>query len=128
MVNRMPLLTTELQDFAGSLPAEYLITPTHPMKAIEAEAMRGMVPDAVIARTERFGFPVPVREWLQESADWMNGRMAETAQLPFLNESRVQEVWRSVSSGANHSLSAAFLVWRWFFLDCWLRCFNVKLD
>ena len=127
MVNRMPLLTVELQDFVRSLPPEYLVTASQPKKSIESAAMRGMVPDAVLARRERSGFPVPVREWLYELAPWVEMNITEIERLPFLEQSRVRQVWESVQSG-NTSVTAAFLVWRWIFLAGWLRYMNVRLD
>jgi asparagine synthase (glutamine-hydrolysing) len=127
ILNRMPLLTVELQEFVRSLPAEYLVTPNQPMKSIESAAMRGLVPDAILARKERSGFPVPVREWLDELAPWVDMNMTEIARLPFFEPRRVRQVWESVRS-QNSSVPAAFLVWRWIFLAGWLRCLNVRLD
>jgi asparagine synthase (glutamine-hydrolysing) len=127
ILNRMPLLTVELQDFVWSLPAEYLVTPNQPMKSIECAAMRGLVPDAILARRERSGFPVPVREWLDELTPWVDMNIKEIACLPFFEPRRVRQVWESVRS-QNASVSAAFLVWRWIFLTGWLRHLNVHLD
>jgi asparagine synthase (glutamine-hydrolysing) len=127
MVNRMPLLTVELQDFVRSLPPEYLVTASQPMKSIEWAAMRGMVPDAVLARKERSGFPVPVKEWLGELAPWVDKNITEIEHLPFFKQGRVRQVWKSVQSRTT-SLTAAFLVWRWIFLAGWLRCLDVRLD
>jgi asparagine synthase (glutamine-hydrolysing) len=127
ILNRMPLLTFEIQDFVRSLPVEYLVTPNQPMKSIECAAMRGLVPDAILARRERSGFPVPVREWLDELAPWVNTNITEIVRLPFLEPHRVRQVWESVRS-QRASVSRAFLVWRWIFLAGWLRYMNVRLD
>jgi len=127
ILNRMPLLSVELQDFVCSLPAEYLVTADQPMKSVECAAMRGLVPDAILARKARSGFPVPVREWLDELAPWVDMNMTEIASLPFLQPRRVRQQWESVRS-QNGSVSRAFLVWRWIFLAGWLRYLNVRLD
>ena len=127
LLNRMPLLTTELQDFVSSLPSEYLITRNQPMKSIESAAMQGMVPNAILARKERSGFPVPVREWLDELAPWVDINMAEIERFPFLEPRRVRQIWESVRS-LNKSMSRAFLVWRWVFLAGWVRHCNISLD
>jgi hypothetical protein len=123
----MPLLTMELQDFVLSLPSEFLVTADQPMKSIESAAMHGLVPDALLARRERSGFRVPVREWLDELAPWVEMNMAEIERLPFFEQRRVREVWESVRT-QNTSVSSAFLVWRWIFLIGWLRYLNVRLD
>jgi asparagine synthase (glutamine-hydrolysing) len=127
ILNRMPLLTVELQEFVRSLPPEYLVTADQPMKSIESAAMRGLVPDAILARRERTGFRVPVREWLDELAPWVDMNIAEIERLPFFKPRRVREVWESVRS-RNTSVSSAFLVWRWIFLAGWLRYLKVRLD
>jgi asparagine synthase (glutamine-hydrolysing) len=127
ILNRMPLLTLELQDFVLSLPSEYLVTADQPMKSIESAAMRGMVPDALLARRERSGFSVPIREWLDELAPWVEMNMAEIVRLPFFEPRQVRGVWEAVRTH-NTSVSSAFLVWRWIFLTGWLRYLNVRLD
>jgi asparagine synthase (glutamine-hydrolysing) len=127
ILNRMPLLTVELQDFVRSLPAEYLVTADQPMKSIESAAMRGLVPDAILARRGRTGFSVPVREWLDELAPWVDMNITEIERLPFFEPGRVRAVWESVRS-RNTSVSKAFLIWRWIFLAGWLRYLNVRLD
>jgi asparagine synthase (glutamine-hydrolysing) len=123
----MPLLTVEIRDFVHSLPPEYIVTADQPMKSIECAALRGLVPDAILARKERSGFPVPVREWLCELAPWVEANIAEISCLPFLEPRRVRRVWESVRS-QNASVTAGFLIWRWIFLSGWLRYLNVRLD
>ena len=127
ILNRMPLLTTELKDFVSSLPPDCLISRKQPMKSIEWAAMRGIVPEVILSRTERSGFPVPVREWLVELAPWVEMNMAEIEQLPFLEPSAVRRMWHSVRS-LNGSVHDAFLVWRWIFLAGWVRYCSVTLD
>jgi asparagine synthase (glutamine-hydrolysing) len=127
ILNRMPLLTPELQDFVRSLPAEYLVTPNQPMKSIESAAMRGLVPNTILARRERSGFPVPIREWLGELAPWVDMNITELERFPFFEPRRVRQIWERVQS-RDKSMFAAFLVWRWVFLAGWMRVFNVSLD
>jgi hypothetical protein len=72
-------------------------------------------PDAILASKEKWGFPVPAREWLHELAPWADVYVKEIAGLPFLESRRVLQIWESVRA-QNASVSAAFLVWRWIFL------------
>jgi asparagine synthase (glutamine-hydrolysing) len=125
VLNRMPLLTREIQDFVSSLPPEYLITPNRPIKSVESAAMQGMVPDAILERRERSGFPVPVREWLIELAPWVDMNIAELERLPFFEPRRPRQIWERVQS-TDKSISSAFLMWRWIFLAGWLRVFDVS--
>lgn len=127
ILNRMPLLAVEIQDFVHSLPPEYIVTADQPMKSIECAAMRGLVPEAILGRKERSGFPVPVREWLYELAPWVEANMVEISCLPFLEPYRVHQIWESVRS-QKASVAAGFLIWRWIFLSGWLRYLNVRVD
>jgi asparagine synthase (glutamine-hydrolysing) len=127
ILNRMPLLATGIQDFVQSLPPEYFVKAEQPLKSIEWAALRGLVPDAILARKQRSGFPVPVREWLCELAPWVDTAMDEVSNLPFLEPSQAGQIWESVRS-QNGSIQNGFLVWRWILLYSWLRNLNVRLD
>jgi asparagine synthase (glutamine-hydrolysing) len=127
IVNRMPLLTPEIHGFITSLPPEFLVTAGRPIKSLECAAMRGMVPEAILERKERTGFPVPVAEWLVELAPWVDSLMAEVERFPFLEGNQVRQIWQGVRSN-NGSIPAAFLVWRWIFLVGWLNYFAMRLD
>jgi asparagine synthase (glutamine-hydrolysing) len=127
ILNRMPLLTVEIQDFVRSLPPEYIVSADQPMKSIECAALRGMVSEAILARRERSGFPVPVREWLCELSAWVDTSIEPVSCLPFLESRRVRHLWELVRS-QNASMSEGFLIWRWLFLSGWLRNLDVRLD
>jgi len=89
--------------------------------------MRGLVPDAILTRTERLGFPVPVREWLRELEPWVDMNMKELERFPFFEPGEVRQIWDRVRSGGQSTLDA-FLVWRWVFLAGWIRVFDINLD
>jgi asparagine synthase (glutamine-hydrolysing) len=127
ILNRMPLLTPEIHDFITSLPPELLVTAGQPIKSLECAAMRGMVPEAILGRKERTGFPVPVAEWLVELAPWVDSLMEEVERFPFLDGNKVRHVWQSVRSNKG-SVPAAFVIWRWIFLVGWLNYFSMRLD
>jgi asparagine synthase (glutamine-hydrolysing) len=126
ILNRMPLLVAEIQDFMQSLPPGYIVKAEQPLKSMEWAALRGLVPDAILARKQRSGFPVPVREWLCELAPWVDTVMDEVSDLPFLEPSQAGRMWESVRS-QNGSIQTGFLVWRWILLCRWLRNLNVRL-
>ena len=127
ILNRMPLLVGGIQEFVQSLPPEHLVKAQQPLKSIEWAALRGLVPDASLARKQRSGFPVPVREWLCELAPWVDTAIKEVSNLPFLAPSQAGRTWESVRSRSG-SREVGFLVWRWILLCSWLRNLNVRLD
>jgi asparagine synthase (glutamine-hydrolysing) len=62
--SRVPFLNTELVDFILSLPANYKIRNGF-SKAILREALKGIVPDAILKRRDKLGFPAPEVEWMR---------------------------------------------------------------
>jgi asparagine synthase (glutamine-hydrolysing) len=63
---RVPFLDHRLVEFAFSLPANWRMR-GHWNKHILREAMRGRIPESVRARVEKFGFPVPVKQWISDA-------------------------------------------------------------
>lgn len=59
--SRVPFLTIPLAEFLLSLPEDYLVSPSAETKRLFRHAMRGIVPDAVLDRSDKIGFDVPER-------------------------------------------------------------------
>lgn len=68
--NRVPFLTTKFSDFLFSLPEEFLISDTGRTKNVFSKAIRGLVPDAIIDRTDKIGFETPERQWMGWLREW----------------------------------------------------------
>jgi asparagine synthase (glutamine-hydrolysing) len=64
---RLPFLDHRLVDFAFSLPLSFLIRDGW-LKWILRESMRGLLPDSVLWRRRKSGFPFPLRGWLEREA------------------------------------------------------------
>jgi asparagine synthetase B (glutamine-hydrolysing) len=56
-----PMLSPPLVEYVMSLPAHERVG-----KAALREAVRGIIPDEILARTEKWGFPVPFVDWAQK--------------------------------------------------------------
>lgn len=84
--SRVPFLTTDLAEFLLSLPEQYLISQKGETKSVLREAMRGIVPDAILDRRDKIGFETPEQVWLKgqqsEIKYWLEGLTG----LPFINE------------------------------------------
>ena len=63
--NRVPFLTTGLAEFIFSLPESYIFSNSGTTKFVFREAMRGIVPDEIIERKEKFGFSTPEDIWFR---------------------------------------------------------------
>ena len=62
--SRLPFLDHRLAELAFSVPSRCLMQAGY-NKALLREAMRGILPESVRARREKFGFPVPQKRWLR---------------------------------------------------------------
>ncbi|MHB8653646.1 MAG: asparagine synthase (glutamine-hydrolyzing) [Terriglobia bacterium] len=125
---RLPFLTPAIVEFAFSMPEEFLISGQGMTKAILRRAMRGLVPDAILDRRDRVGFPVPALEWLMTLRPWVDKILSEGPGIPALKFGQVRREWEVVSSGGRASLASTFLIWRWIFLIAWARRFQVVFD
>lgn len=63
--SRVPFLDVKLVDFALSLPATYKIRGGF-TKAILRQSLQGLVPNEILNRRDKMGFPAPEVEWLSD--------------------------------------------------------------
>lgn len=70
--SRVPFLTPQLASFVLSLPEDYIIGEDAVSKAVFRKAMRGLVPDPVLDRTDKIGFQTPEQAWLGVLRSWGN--------------------------------------------------------
>lgn len=61
---RVPLLDEELVELAFNIPPTYKFLGSNP-KGIMREAVRGLVPNKIVDRKDKMGFPVPFDKWYQ---------------------------------------------------------------
>jgi asparagine synthase (glutamine-hydrolysing) len=79
--NRVPFLTPALAEHAAGLPDEALIAPDGTPKRVLREALRGLVPDAVLDRRDKIGFETPEARWFKTEPS-LARMAAETARMP----------------------------------------------
>ena len=122
--SRVPFLTPSLANFIFTLPEEYLIAPDGTSKAIFRAAMRGIVPDAILDRTDKIGFVTPERRWLATMGDWVDETLSHEVMgqiLPLRGEQIMRE-WRAIRRGGK-AFDAR--TWRWINLIRWTERFSV---
>jgi asparagine synthase (glutamine-hydrolysing) len=81
---RAPFLDYRLVDFAARLPPEYLISGGW-HKYILRKSMEGVLPDEVIWRKIKMGFPFPHKEWLAASRRVVEANLRDL-QCPYVRE------------------------------------------
>jgi asparagine synthase (glutamine-hydrolysing) len=65
--SRVPLLDHPLVEYAATMPSDVKFK-DGTMKHVFRSAMRDMLPPAIVARTDKMGFPVPLSEWIRGAA------------------------------------------------------------
>jgi asparagine synthase (glutamine-hydrolysing) len=122
--SRVPFLTPQIAEFVLSLPEHYIVGTDSTSKAVFREAMRDLVPDAILQRRDKIGFATPEREWLCNLNGWVQAVLnSDTAAgMPFLDLTAMRREWEAILSGRQ-----AFdnRVWRWLNIICWSQNFAV---
>ena len=65
--SRVPLLDHPLVEFAATIPADVKFRHGN-MKHVFRNALGGMLPPEILARTDKMGFPTPVNQWVRGEA------------------------------------------------------------
>jgi asparagine synthase (glutamine-hydrolysing) len=126
--SRVPFLTPQLAEFVLSLPESFIIAPNGTSKAIFREAMRGIVPDAILQRRDKIGFETPEKQWLcGDLRGWVERVLdgKEVATIGALNTPALKQEWRAVLGGRKRFDSR---IWRWVNLAVWTRLYGVSFD
>lgn len=63
--SRVPLLDHRIVELAASMPPRYKFAGGH-TKSIFRKAIQNVVPNAILDRQEKMGFPVPLSDWYQQ--------------------------------------------------------------
>jgi asparagine synthase (glutamine-hydrolysing) len=122
--SRVPFLTPALVNFVLALPEEYLISSDGTRKAVFRQAMRGIVPDAVLDRSDKVGFVTPEKQWLLSLRPWVEKLLSSQAamHIPAINTKRMLSEWK----GGRGRVDSR--VWRWLNTVLWVEKFAVDID
>jgi asparagine synthase (glutamine-hydrolysing) len=125
--SRVPFLTPALVNFVLALPEEYIIGPDGTTKAVFRAAMRGLVPDAVLDRTDKIGFVTPEKQWLMSLKPWVERLLSSQAamQISAIDTKQMLREWSDIASGRRRVDSR---VWRWLNTVLWVEKFAVEID
>jgi len=123
--SRVPFLTPDLATFLLRLPESYLIARNGTSKHVFREAMRGLVPDAILDRRDKIGFVTPEQQWLRQLQPWVEATLRSDSahSIAALDPAALQREWAEVLAGKRHFDSR---VWRWINLIRWAEAFRVQ--
>lgn len=125
--SRVPFLTTTLVEFALSLPEQYIIGDDGTTKHVFREAMRGLVPNAILDRRDKIGFATSEREWILAVSPWVDRLLDDDAarRIPALDHTAVRRYWSAIKEGRRPYDQG---VWRCINLIEWTRQHDVQYD
>jgi len=125
--SRVPFLTPALAEFHLALPEEYSISPEGVTKHVFREAMRGIVPDAILDRRDKVGFATPEKRWLQELGPWVESVLTpdRLSRIPALDAVAVGREWRAVLA---EKRPFDWRVWRWVNVVRWAETMGAEFD
>jgi len=94
---RLPLLDHRLVEYAFRVPLNLKINSNN-FKYILRKAMEGIVPESIIARTDKKGFPVPLKIWIRDKDFASSFRKIETYSDTILRKSD-NFTWERINIG-----------------------------
>lgn len=117
--SRVPFLDREMVEFAATIPANIKFK-NGMMKYILRSAMSKYVPERVMNRTDKMGFPTPFAVWAKgETRDFICDTLSTThaRQRQFIDNEKVKEK-------IDGEVSFARNLWGFFCLELWQQTFH----
>lgn len=123
--NRVPFLHRPLVELATRFPAASLVARDGRSKAVLREALRGIIPNAILLRRDKIGFAAPEAKWMVRLSAWVERTIAEAGSRPaFLDLEAFRRHWRLVADGSRPYTPAC---WRTLNLLRWADLGSIRL-
>ncbi|MGQ0811532.1 MAG: asparagine synthase (glutamine-hydrolyzing) [Nitrospiraceae bacterium] len=119
--SRVPFLDRPLVELAATIPSNVKFKDGN-MKHVLRSCMSSVLPDSIVKRTDKMGFPVPLQEWVAEK-----GRVREFVTDLFSSQralSRPVINNRNVLAGLGRELKFGRKLWGFLCLELWQRAFH----
>ncbi len=112
---RLPFLDHRVVECAFRLPVAYLIREGW-LKWILRQAMVGIVPEEILGREKKAGFPFPIRNWLADAEPHFRS-LALTLDCPYIDGKKLSENYQNLTANHPHFLWRLLSIGMW-----WRRC------
>ena len=116
--SRVPFLEPRFVELVFSLPREFIIGPDGTSKWVFRQAMRGLVPDAILDRKDKIGFTTPEATWLMRERSWVLDTVELSAALPWYEPSALRRTVERALAGREPD---GHLLWRLVNLGVWME-------
>lgn len=117
--SRVPFIDHPLVEFAATMPSNIKFK-DGTLKMVLVNAMRQELPEAILNRKDKMGFPVPLNEWLQGELKGFAEEIFHDSRLqdrPYFNQ---KEILKSLGSESTFGRK----VWGLLSLELWHRQFH----
>ena len=114
--SRVPLLSTEMLEFMLSLPLGIRLSGSRP-KDLMRIAASNVLPSAVLERTDKMGFPVPLAEWASKESRYEVTQLISQLQerkLPYIRNELLDDILISTDLGSRN-------LWASITLSTWMN-------
>ncbi|MBI9079224.1 MAG: asparagine synthase (glutamine-hydrolyzing) [Pseudodesulfovibrio sp.] len=122
--SRVPLLDYRLVEFALSLPESLKMGPGWSKYALRL-ALDGHLPDSIVWRKDKKGFPTPLVEWMKGS---MGPRVRELIQSSELLDSIAPDLVKTTLAEWDGASGNEWRLWRLLSLEVWHASYLSRLD
>lgn len=119
---RAPFMDYRLVEFLLGLPPDQKIRNGY-TKHILRKACRGLVPEAVLERSDKMGFVTPMETWFRNELRRWIGQLLDpgvVSRRGYLDPNRVETAFQAHCSGR---ANLDFAIWSWVNLELWFRIF-----
>ena len=125
--SRMPFLTPQLVEAVLSLPADMIVSARAETKSVFRRAMRGLVPDVVLRRSDKVGFVTPETKWVTAIRPWVETLIDGDAarHVAAVDLARLRTLWQDALAGRGRVEGP---LWRALSVLAWARHFEIDFS
>ncbi|MFQ6723087.1 MAG: asparagine synthase (glutamine-hydrolyzing) [Opitutales bacterium] len=127
--NRVPFLCDSIAQFAHMLPNEYLISDKGLQKYILREAVKDILPDNIVYRKDKMGFPPTESLWLLHNKNLITKLFNSSVldELPGVNAEKMRNYWSDIVDKNQLKGWRTDIVWRIINMIRWIELNQIEL-
>ena len=120
---RVPFLDHRLVEFCHGLPLEYIDDEARTKKVL-LSSMKGIVPDAILNRTDKMGYVAPEERWQKEEfvAEFKELLSQSIIHSKGIIKPSVMEYYQQI---IDNRTPFNFSIWRFIVFGFWMKRFNI---
>ncbi|MEC1714819.1 asparagine synthase (glutamine-hydrolyzing) [Schinkia azotoformans] len=115
--SRVPLLDYRIVEFAASIPSSIKVKGLEP-KYIFKRAIQGIIPDEVLNRKDKKGFPTPINIWFKRDPQFVKAILLDGAAQK-RNLFKVETIEKMIASNEDYS----WQLWTLMNVELWFKIF-----